>query len=129
MVFLPNYLSYSKLYFKNHFKYMGTSISIIILVLHIYSESILLLYQHINWSATIYLFKLITTTTDQLLVISLVKVNYTVLFWHYGNEFEHCQQVLNRFVTNFNWITLDKINFYSTLIIRAKFESRNWRQN
>ena len=82
-----------KLYFKNHFKYKGTSISIIILwvVLHIYSESILLLYQHINWSATIYLFKLITITTDQLLVISLVKVNYTVLFWRYGNEFEHCQ--------------------------------------
>ena len=70
---------------------MGLVISIIILVLHIYSAPILLLYQHINWSATIYLFKLITTTTDQLLVISLVKVNYTVLFWHYGNEFEHCQ--------------------------------------
>ena len=80
---------------------MGT-----ILVLHIYTASILLLYQHINWSATIYLFKLITTTTDQLLVISLVKVKkskvnytvYTVLFWHYGNQFEHC------FVTSFNYI-------------------------
>ena len=70
---------------------MGPAISVIILVLHIYSASILLLYQHINWSATIYLFKPITITTDQLLVISLVKVNYTVLFWHYGNEFEHCQ--------------------------------------
>ena len=69
---------------------MGPAISVIILVLHIYSASILLLYQHINWSGTIYLFKLIATT-DQLLVISLVKVNFTVLFWHYGNEFEHCQ--------------------------------------
>ena len=83
---------------------MGT----IIVVLHIYSESILPLYQHINWSATIYQFKLIATTTDQHLVISLVKVNYTIFFWHYGNEFEHCQQMLNRLVANFNWITLDK---------------------
>ena len=102
MVFLPNYLSYSKLYFKNHFKYMGTSISIIILVLHIYSESILLLYQHINWSATIYLFKLITTTTDQLLVISLMKVkkskvNYTVLFWHYEHVYMRSEVNSNRF--------------------------------
>ena len=92
---------------------MGTSISIIILVLHIYSASILLLYQYINWSTTIYLFKLIVATTDQLLVISLVKVkkskvNYTVLFLTYDNEVEHSQQVLNRFVTNFNWIALDK---------------------
>ena len=63
---------------------MGT-----ILVLHIYTASILLLYQHVNSSAPISLFKLITTTTDQL--ISLVKVNYTVLFWHNGNESEHCQ--------------------------------------
>ena len=37
MVFLSNYLNYSKLYFKNHFKYTGTSISIIILVLSIYT--------------------------------------------------------------------------------------------
>ena len=64
---------------------MGTSISIIILVLYIYSAPILLLYQNINRSATIYLFKLITTTTDQLLVKSLVKVkkskvNYTASF-------------------------------------------------
>ena len=57
---------------------MCTSISIILSVLHIYAASILLLYQHINWSAAIHLFKLITTTTDQLLVISLLKVNYTV---------------------------------------------------
>ena len=35
MVFLSNYLSFSKMYFKNHFKYMGTGISII-LVLYIY---------------------------------------------------------------------------------------------
>ena len=82
---------------------MGTSISVIILVLHIYSASILLSYQDINCSTTIYLFKLITTTTDQLLVISLVKVkkskvNYTALFWHYGNQFEHC------LVTSFNYI-------------------------
>ena len=48
---------------------MGSSISIIILVLPIHSASMLLLYQHVNWSATIYLFKLSTTTTDQLLVI------------------------------------------------------------
>ena len=34
-------LDLSRLSFKNHFKYMGTSISIIILVLHIHSESIL----------------------------------------------------------------------------------------
>ena len=59
---------------------MGTSISIMILVLHIYSESILPLYQHINLSVSIYLFKLLPTSTDQLLVIYLVKVNYTVLF-------------------------------------------------
>ena len=64
---------------------MGTSISVIILVSHIYSASILLLYQHINLSATICLLKLITATTDQLLVILLVKVkksegNYTVSF-------------------------------------------------
>ena len=63
---------------------MGDSISIIILALYIYSACILLLYQCINWSASIYLLKLLTTTTDQLL-ISLVKVkkskvNYTVLF-------------------------------------------------
>ena len=32
MVFPSNYLSYPKLYFKNNFKYMGTNISIIILV-------------------------------------------------------------------------------------------------
>ena len=37
MVYLLNYLSYSKLYFKNHFKYMGTSISIRILVLYTYT--------------------------------------------------------------------------------------------
>ena len=74
MVVLPNYLSYSKLYFKNHFQYIGTSISIIILGLYIYPASILLLHQHINYSATIYLFKRITTITDQLLVNSLVKV-------------------------------------------------------
>ena len=64
---------------------MGTIISIIILVLHIYSASILFLYQHINWSAITYLLKPITTATDQPLVIFLVKVkeakvNYTVLF-------------------------------------------------
>ena len=53
---------------------MGTSISITILVLYIYPASILFLYQHINYSATIYLFELITTMTDQLSVISLVKV-------------------------------------------------------
>ena len=75
---------------------MGTNISIIILVSHIYSASILLLYQHINWSATICLLKIITATTDKLLVILLVKVkkskgNYTVSFWHYGIEIEHCQ--------------------------------------
>ena len=33
------------------------------------------------------------------------------------------------FVINFNWLTLDKNLFYSNLIITAKFESRNWRQN
>ena len=38
MVFLSNYLNFSKLYFKNHFKHMDTSISVIILVLHIYTE-------------------------------------------------------------------------------------------
>ena len=64
---------------------MGTRISITILALYIYPASILLLYQHINLSATIYLFKLITIITHQLLVVSLVKVkkskvNYTVLF-------------------------------------------------
>ena len=64
---------------------MGTSISIIILVLYTYPASILLLYQHINQSATIYLIKIITTITDQLFVISLVKVkkpkvNYTLSF-------------------------------------------------
>ena len=63
---------------------MGTSISIIILVLYISPASILLLYQHMNESPTVYLLNLITTITDQLLVISLVKlkkpkVNYTVL--------------------------------------------------
>ena len=92
---------------------MSTSISISILVLHICSASIMFLYQHINWCATIYLFKHIIATTDQLLAISWVKVekskvNYTVLLWGYGNEFEHCQYVLNRFVTNLNCITLDK---------------------
>ena len=64
---------------------MGTRISITVLALYIYPVSALLLYQHINLSATIYLFKLIRTITDQLLVVSLVKVkkskvNYTVLF-------------------------------------------------
>ena len=34
-----------------------------------------------------------------------------------------------RFVTNFNWLTLGTNLFYSTLIMMAKFESRNWRQN
>ena len=130
MVLLSNYLSYLKLHFKNYFKYMGTNI---VLILHIYSASILFLYQLVNWSVTIYLLKLITTTIDQLLVISFVKVkkskvNYTVLFWNYGNEFEHCQWVLNRFVTIFNWTTVHENLFYSTLRIRAKFESRNWAQ-
>ena len=60
--FLKNTSRWLLLYFKNHFKYMATSISIIILVLHIYSASILLLCQHINWSATIYLFKLYRLT-------------------------------------------------------------------
>ena len=115
MVFLSNYLSYSKLYFKNHFKYMGISISIIMLVSHIYSASMLFLYQYINWSGTFYLFKPIRTTTDQILAISLVKVkkskgNYTELFWHYDNEFEHCQYVFNSFVTNFNCIILDRFS-------------------
>ena len=72
---------------------MGTSTSIIILLLPIYSAFNCF---HINWSDTIYLFKLITTITDQLFATCSVKVkksnvNYTVLFWHYGNEFVHCQ--------------------------------------
>ena len=50
---------------------MGTSICIIILVLYICQASILRLYQH---KYCFYLFKLITTITDQLLVIYLVKV-------------------------------------------------------
>ena len=48
MVFLSNYWCYSKLYFRNLGIYIGTSISIVILVLHMYAASILLLYQHIN---------------------------------------------------------------------------------
>ena len=59
---------------------MGTGISIIILVLHIYSD-LYCLYINILIDLPLP----ITTTTDQLLVISLVtakksKVNYTVLF-------------------------------------------------
>ena len=96
MVFLSNYLSYLKLYFKNEFKDIGTSISIIILVLYIYPTCILLLYQHINYSAPVYLFKRIIIITEQLLVISLAKVNKskvncTVLFGHYDNKFQDSQ--------------------------------------
>ena len=47
------------------------------------------------------------------------KLNYTVLLQHYRNEFEYCQQVLNRFLTNFNSLTLDTCQFYSNLILRA----------
>ena len=34
------------------------------------------------------------------------KLISTILLEHYGNELKHCQQMLNRFVANFNWLTL-----------------------
>ena len=72
---------------------MGTTISIIILVLCIYSASVLVLYQHINKSATVQTINnnYIPTFSNFLVKVKKFKVNYAVLFWHYGNEFEHCQ--------------------------------------
>ena len=48
---------------------------------------------------------------------------------NFFGESKEIQSKLNRFATDFNWLTLDINLFYSTLIIRAKFESRNWKQN
>ena len=68
---------------------MGTSVSIIILVLYISTQHLYCFY--VNILINLPLFSS-SNSSQKFLVISLVKVkkskeNYTVLFWHYNNKF------------------------------------------
>ena len=60
-------------------------------------------------SATIYLFKLITSFSDFFGKGKEIekKLHSIVIIQHNGNGFEYCQYVLNCFLNNFNWLTLD----------------------